>query len=108
MEEYTIFAFCLMEYSVMCDGWIDVCVDERREKKGREKKPGTNIGGNQAVLRVGGVSEGRAVSAREKPALAQRETPKRQNWQEPSNSLAAGRNKPIRNNYARARPKRLI
>lgn len=44
MEEYTIFAFCLMKYSVMCDGWIDVCVDERREKKGREKSQAPTSG----------------------------------------------------------------
>lgn len=50
-------------------------VEKKREKR---KEPGTNFGGNQASLKV---SEGRASEGQ--PALAQRETPKRQIWQEP-------------------------
>lgn len=62
--------------------------EERKRKRKNIQAP--TLGEIRPVLRVGGVSEGRAVSCEGTHALAQRETPKRQIWQEPSDSLAKG------------------
>lgn len=55
----------------MCDGWIDVLIWKRREKKEEEKKPGTNFGGNQASLKGGRRKRGSCRFSEGKPALAQ-------------------------------------